>query len=282
VPRESLPADIQASEASSFAELRAQLLRSEKLIALGRLVPSFAHELNNPVGVAITSATTTVGRIDLLLELLAHDEIDATEVQHLANDIRSGLRLCISNLQRASELVASFKRVAIEQVAERRGRFSVLQLIHDTTDSLRPYLKRGGVTLEIRANGDAELYGAPGALSQVVTNLVLNAIEHGYPPGRSFADKRVIVETRADSREGVRIEIRDFGAGIASEYRPRLFTPFETTARDRGGTGLGLSIVREIVTRQFGGTIDCESEPGQGTTFLLQLPLTSPDDKEAA
>jgi signal transduction histidine kinase len=272
--RELMQKNLELSRALEERDrLLHQLVEAEKLAALGQLVAGFAHEINTPIGIAVTATTTLQDRVRKLLGLMRHEEIDEAEVEDLLDDILKVADLCIGNLQRASRLVGSFKRVSVEQMAERKERFSVLEVIRDTVASLQPALKQDGVKIEIRGEEDVELYNAPGTLSQAITNLVLNAVKHAYPPERTFSDKRVVIETWRDLDEFYLIEVRDLGVGIDPEYRRRIFEPFETTARGRKGTGLGLTIARNIVTGLFGGTITCDSEPGKGTTFFVRLPV---------
>jgi signal transduction histidine kinase len=272
--RELMQKNLQLSRALAEQEkLRSRLVENEKLAALGQLVAGFAHELNTPIGIAVTAATTLEDRVKRLLSLLEQPEIDEAVVQELTGDIRTVTQLCISNLRRASGLVTSFKRVSVDQIAEHRERFSIGTLLQDTAATLRPMLKHEGIKLEVQIEEDAEICNAPGALSQVITNIVLNAAKHGYPPDLKRADKRIVVDAWKDLDAYYVIEVKDFGKGIAPEQRSKLFVPFETTARGRGGTGLGLTIANNIVTGLFGGSITVDSEPGKGASFFLRLPL---------
>jgi signal transduction histidine kinase len=275
--RELMQKNLELAKALKERErLFSQLVEQEKLAALGGLVAGFAHEVNTPIGIAVTAASVLRDKVDRLLTLLDHEEIDEVEVEEISRDLRQAADLCISNLARASRLVTSFKRVSVDQTAERTERFSVLSLLRDTATSLEPVLRQSGAKLEIHGDEDAQLENAPGALSQVITNLVLNALKHAYPEGSSFQEKRIVLEAWRDMDDHYVIEVRDFGVGIDPEYRRKIFEPFETSARGRGGTGLGLTVVQNIVTSLFRGTVSCDSVLGQGTTFFLRIPLGAP------
>jgi signal transduction histidine kinase len=272
--RELMQKNLELSKAIEERDrLLRELVETEKLAALGQLVAGFSHEINTPIGIAVTATSTLRARVDKLLEVVRKAPLDTAELDRVAGVIDKVTDLCLANLDRASRLVQSFKRVSAGQMAEERERFSVMQLIRDTAATLQPALKHDGITLEIRGEDDVDLVNSPGALSQVVTNLVLNAAKHAYPAGASAVDRRVVIECWRDLDEHFVLEVRDFGVGIDPEFRRRIFQPFETTARGRGGTGLGLTIVHSIVTVVYQGTISCDSEPGKGTTFYVRLPL---------
>jgi signal transduction histidine kinase len=176
--------------------------------------------------------------------------------------------LILTNLRRATELVSSFKQVAVDQSSEACRRFAVAEYLQDIVASLRPGLRRAEVEVEVDCNPGLHLTSYPGALAQVITNLVQNTLTHGYREGQSG---RIRIAVTAET-DGVSLSYTDDGNGIADEVLPRIFEPFFTTARGKGGSGLGLHVVHSLVTQRLGGTIAVRSGPGQGTRFALTLP----------
>ena len=173
------------------------------------------------------------------------------------------------NINRAAELIQSFKQVAVDQTSAERRRFDVTDYIREVLRSLGPRLKRTPHDITVEGPDNLEVEGYPGALSQVLTNFVINSISHGYDEGQRGKLNITVTQPSAD-----RVELRysDDGRGIPASDLGRVFDPFFTTARGLGGSGLGLNIVYNIVSQTLAGTIDVQSEPGRGTTFVVQFP----------
>ena len=246
-----------------------QLVLSEKLAALGELVAGVAHEINTPVGVALSASSTLAEKNRALAELFAQGEMKRSNLAQYLEDAREGTEMILMNLGRASELIRSFKMVAADQVSEHRRTFNVKDYIDEVLLSLRPKLKKTGHRITALCAPDLVIESYPGAFSQILTNFIVNSLVHGFEPEQAG-------EIRIEAtRTGGVLELcyADNGKGMAPEIRDRVFEPFFTTARSQGSTGLGLHIVFNIVTRTLGGTIACESLPGQGTSFRVTMPL---------
>jgi signal transduction histidine kinase len=189
--------------------------------------------------------------------------------------MREGARLLAMNLSRAGDLVHSFKQVAADQVSGERRRIALGDWLQELVTSLGPMLRKKNLAVHVECPQGLEAETYPGALGQVITNLVVNAATHGFDEGQQ-GDLRIVVQ-RADPGR-IRIAVSDNGRGIPPQNLPRIFDPFFTTARQRGSTGLGLHIVYNLVVQTLRGRIEVSSRPGAGTAYLIDLPKTSPGE----
>jgi signal transduction histidine kinase len=245
-----------------------QMVESEKLAALGGLVAGMAHEINTPVGIAVTAASHLVDRTAELRAAWQAGSMKRSTLDRFIESVEDAGRLILTNLERSNELVQSFKQVAVDQSSEARRTFTVRQYLDDIVRSLRPSLKRSPHLIEIDCDAGLSITSYPGALAQVVTNLVMNSVVHGYDTGVSG---RIRLQAAAHD-DGIRLRYCDDGRGIPENVRQRIFDPFFTTRRSEGGSGLGLHIVYNLVTQRLGGTITVDSAPGEGTQFTVDIP----------
>ncbi|MBB6249604.1 PAS domain-containing sensor histidine kinase [Nitrospirillum iridis] len=284
--REEETARAHAETARALQELRdtqESLVQAEKLASLGELVAGVAHELNTPVGISYTAATFLSDRLREFRVELERTPRRATMMEFL-DLVGETADLMTVNAGRAARLVQSFKNIAVDQTNDERRLLSLKSYLEEIAISLSPQWKRPGHTLTIDCPTGLVLDTYPGALSQVLTNLIVNATLHGYAPGQ--AGRLTITAsplplaagggTGRPAAEHVEILFADDGKGIAPEALPRIFDPFFTTRRGAGSTGLGLNIVFNLVTRTLGGRIEVDSTPGRGTRFFLRLPKVAP------
>jgi len=250
-------------------QTQSQLVMSEKMAALGGLVAGVAHEINTPVGVALSATSTMAEKNRHLQELFARGEMKRSDLTEYLDSAREGVEMSLLNLNRASDLIRSFKMVAADQVSEARRSFNVREYIGQILLSLRPKLKRTAHRIEVDCDEDLVVESYPGAMSQILTNFIVNSLTHAYGEGQAGLIR--IVAVLEDG--SLNLTYSDDGRGIEPELQTRIFEPFYTTARAKGSTGLGLHIVYNIVTRTLGGTITCCSAPGHGTTFQMRIPL---------
>ncbi|MGC3965208.1 MAG: ATP-binding protein [Rhodocyclaceae bacterium] len=248
-----------------------QLVRSEKLAALGGLVAGVAHELNTPLGNSMLAATALTRRTRALRE---QQTIRRSEWLAALDDLAQASDIIQHSLERASELVTSFRQVAADRSTEHRRRFRLNTSIHDLAVTLQPTLAQAGLKLRSSVPLHIELDGYPGLVDQMLMNLVQNAVAHGYPDGRAGI---IQIEAHRDD-ENVVLQVSDDGDGIAPENLSRIFDPFFTTRLGRSGAGLGLNIIYNIVTGPLGGEISVQSVRGQGTRFTIRMPLIAPAD----
>ncbi|THF63679.1 PAS domain S-box protein [Pseudothauera nasutitermitis] len=263
---------------AALAELqRAQeeLLRAEKMAALGALVAGVAHELGTPLGNSLMAANTVADHTRALRRELEGGLRRSTLDQYLA-DTESGTHIIERNLERASELVTSFRQVAVDQSSSQRRAFLLDEVVEEIALTLRPSFKHQPWTFETEVESGLRLDSYPGPLGQVIANLVTNATVHAFE-GR--ADGTVKVSGRADGDGAVIIEVRDDGRGIPAEMQRRIFDPFFTTRMGQGGSGLGLHIVQNLVSNLLGGTVVVDSRPGGGTCMRVRIPREAPHPK---
>ncbi|MBU0962139.1 MAG: HAMP domain-containing protein [Proteobacteria bacterium] len=246
-----------------------QLILSEKLAALGELVAGVAHEINTPVGVALSAGSTLVEKNRTLNELFVQGDMKRSDLTTYLEDSQEGTNMILVNLNRASELIRSFKMVAVDQVSENRRTFNVKKYIDEVLLSLRPKIKKTRHRIEVLCDDDLMIESYPGAFSQILTNFIINSLVHAFDPVQA-GEIRIEVSR---SNGYLELHYRDNGKGMTAEIRDKVFEPFFTTARNQGSTGLGLHIVFNIVSRTLGGTITCQSTPGLGTSFHVAMPV---------
>jgi signal transduction histidine kinase len=271
--------DLRASKEraeTTLADLRdtqKSLIEAEKLAALGGLVAGVAHEVNNPVGISLTVASSLARRCENFAAELARGQLRRASLDDFVAGSGEAAKQLVSNLVRAGELIQSFKQVAVDRSHEERRRFDLKESTDQIVASLRPGLKRAQLDLVTEIPSGIGIDSYPGAYGQVLTNLVLNAVTHGFAEGPRGT---IRIEAKRAGADQVEILFADDGAGMPEDVQRRAFDPFFTTRRHLGGTGLGLHIVYNIVTRRLGGRIMLVSAPGRGTTFRITLPLAAP------
>ena len=257
------------SALENLRQAQSQLVMSEKLAALGGLVAGVAHEINTPVGVALSATSTMAEKNRHLSECFAQGEMKRSDLTEYLESMREGVEMSLLNLNRASDLIRSFKMVAADQISEDRRGFKVCDYVRQVLLSLRPKLKKTSHKVELECDEDLVIESYPGAFSQILTNFIVNTLTHAYDEGQAGTIRIAIV--RSDGF--LNLTYSDDGRGIPAEVQDRIFEPFYTTARAKGSTGLGLHIVFNIVTRTLGGTVTCCSAPGHGTTFQVRMPV---------
>jgi len=239
-----------------------QLVESEKMASLGRLVAGIA------IGIGVTAASTLADRTTETVTAYDNKQLKGSALKAYFNTAQISSNLVLNNLNRAAELIQSFKQVAVDQSNLEKRSFAVKKYIQDILISLKPHLKKTPHQITVNGDEQIEINTYPGAFSQIMTNLVMNSLRHAYPKGETG---NLCFELKWDS-EHLMLEYSDDGCGIPTENLAKIFEPFFTTARAQGGTGLGLHIVFNLVTQKLNGTIRCESALGQGTTFFIEIP----------
>ncbi len=261
----------QAEEAlARLTEAQETLVQAEKLASLGALVGGVAHEINTPVGIALSCASHLADATGRLSALYRADDVGIDDFETYLATAADTAALILANCERAAELIRSFKQVAVDRTSSERRTFDLAATIAETLVSLGPRLRQAGHRMTVACPPGTIMDSYPGALSQVLTNLVMNSIIHAYDDGMSGQLTIVVERPRADT---VRIVYHDDGKGIAEEYRGRVFDPFFTTRRGTGGSGLGLHIVYNLVTGPLRGSVAVTGRAGQGAEFVLTLPI---------
>ncbi|HET6839319.1 MAG TPA: PAS domain S-box protein [Bradyrhizobium sp.] len=254
------------------------LIEAEKLAALGRLVAGVAHEVNNPIGISLTVASSLERKAMQFAVEVSHGDLRRSRLNEFLETSRDASSQLVANLSRAAELITSFKQVAADRNYSDQRTFDLGDLTEQVVMSLRPGLRKQNLTLSVDCQPDLTMNSYPGPYGQVLTNLFLNAVAHAFPDGSPGA---VDIKVREFGKDNVEIVFSDDGCGMSLDVRHRAFDPFFTTRSDQGGTGLGLHIVYNIVTNRLGGRLDLDSEPGRGTRIQIILPRVAPLEQAA-
>ncbi|MES2582715.1 MAG: HAMP domain-containing sensor histidine kinase [Pseudomonadota bacterium] len=253
-------------------QTQVELVQREKLASLGRMVAGIAHELNTPIGNAVTIGTAMGARFKTIKAQVDAGQLKKSELDAFFAEGADAALLLEKSLSRASTLIDNFRQVARDNSTETPAELSLSLLLNEVAASVRPALESVSIRLATDIAGGVEITSCPGQISQVVFQLVENAKTHafvGVPPGE-------IRLALCDAGEHVHIEVGDTGRGINPELEGHIFDPFATT-RMGHSLGLGLNMVHTLVTRRLGGKIAVAAAVPQGTCFTIQLPKTAPD-----
>jgi signal transduction histidine kinase/purine-cytosine permease-like protein len=270
--QEQLQAQTQQLEQTlrNLQQAEAQLIQTEKMTALGGLVAGIAHEVNTPIGIGVTAASLLMAKIAAFAEAYKSGTIKRSEFEKFLDVAQQSSRLTVANLNRAAQLIQSFKQIAVDRSSESIREFNLNAYIEEILMQLSPKLDLTKHTIEVLGDRSLSLNSYPVAFSQIVTNLIMNSLLHAY----DLDEQGQITLTFNQVGEQIILEYADDGKGIPPENLGKIFEPFFTTKRGQGGNGLGLHIVYNLVTQKLGGTIQCESQLFQGTRFILKLPKT--------
>lgn len=269
-----LEAKQRAEEALTLQRtLQDELVQSEKLASLGGLVAGVAHEINTPVGITLSAATHLSSETQKTDTLYQAGELTEEGLIEYFSTAQQASQLMTINSRRAADLIQSFKQIAVDQAGGEMRNFELADYLDEILLSIGPKLRKRNIAIKIDCPAGILLYGLPGGLAQVLTNLIMNSLLHGYREDQSGQ-----IEINAHhTGDNVELIYHDDGKGIPPEFHHKIFDPFFTTARGKGGSGLGLHIVYNIVTQMLHGSIEMQSALGQGTTFILHFPRTLAD-----
>jgi PAS domain S-box-containing protein len=255
-------------------EMQDILVQAEKMAALGGLVAGVAHEINTPVGVSLSSATHLEAETIKADALYRAGELTEEGLFDYFATARQATRLMTINSQRANNLIQSFKQVAVDQAGGERRRFDLALYLDEILLSLLPSLKKHNVQANIECPPDIEINSLPGALSQVLTNLIINSLTHAFAPGQAG---NIAIFARLAEDDQIKIVYSDDGCGIPAGLHGRIFEPFFTTRRSEGGSGLGLHIVFNIMHQTLMGSITLDTNFAAGTRFIMRFPRVLTD-----
>jgi PAS domain S-box-containing protein len=255
-----------------------ELVQSEKLAALGSLVAGIAHELNTPVGNSLMAASTLEDYSRDISAAVSAGALKRSMLDQFLQDNKTATDILVRNLRRASELITSFKQVAVDQASAQRRTFQLCEVVKEILITLGPTLKKTPFVIDSNIDDSIELDSYPGALGQVLVNLINNALIHGLS---GLEHGKIGLYAFPYESGWIELTLSDNGHGIAPEHLPRIFDPFFTTRLGQGGSGLGLNIVHNLVTGVLGGKLEVASQLGWGVRFAIRLPLCAPSGVEA-
>ena len=245
-----------------------RLLEAEKMASLGALSAEVSHELATPVGISITSSTYLLEKITHLQETLSQNKLSKKSIETFIENANKSTVLLINNLQRTSELLTSFKQIAVDQTSDKIRIISISKYLNEIIHSIHPKLRKTNHIINVHCDDNIEIYSHPGAIAQIIINLIVNSITHGF----EHIDNGKITIDVAFHHNWLIIDYADNGQGISEEARKQLFDAFYTTKSNKGGTGLGTHIIKNLVIDTLNGTITAHSELGKGLSYHIELP----------
>jgi PAS domain S-box-containing protein len=260
---------------TSLTEAQDKLVQAEKMASLGGLVAGISHEINTPLGIGVTSATNIREEVAQLQAAFNSNSMKRSTLEGFVKHVDQASEILLQNLRRASELITSFKQVAVDQTSDDWRWLNLHEYVDEIILSLKPKWKQTRIRLVNECDPQLSLYTAPGVLYQVLSNFIVNSLLH------AFEDEQAgHIRIRGQQVAGhLELIYSDDGKGIAEEIQGQIFDPFFTTQRGSGGSGLGLHIVYNLVSGTLGGSIDMSSTPGQGVQFRMEIPLSSEEQR---
>jgi len=259
--------DLQNSM-SQLKQTQQQLIESEKLAALGGLVSGVAHEVNTPLGISVTAASIIRESIDDLNQGFNSQTLTTTRFSDLMSRLGESNTMLESNLNRAAQLIKDFKQTAVDQVSESRIQFSIYKVLASLLASLHPETRKVPVEPQLIGDNNLMMNSLPGVLTQIISNLVLNSVNHAFDTQHS---PEISISFVQDG-DNIIFEYKDNGAGIDKSLHQKIFEPFFTSKRGKGGSGLGLYLVFNLIQHKLQGQLQFTSEPGQGVLVSFTLP----------
>ncbi|MDN4503810.1 ATP-binding protein [Alteromonadaceae bacterium BrNp21-10] len=261
--------DELAMSMDNLKKAQYQLVESERLASLGGLVAGITHDVNTPLGIGVTAASFLQDRLATLEKSYTDKKLGAKAMSNFLLEAQQTTTLLLSNLNRASSLVASFKQVAVDQTSEVERNINVKGYINEVIQSLAPTLKKTKHNIIVECADNLEVYCAPGIVAQIFTNMIMNSVLHGF---ENIAEGKINIEVEIVNKK-VKINYRDNGKGMNEEVLTHHFDAFFTTKRDKGGSGLGTHIMYNLVTQALKGNIKVNSAPSQGISYEITFPV---------
>lgn len=251
-------------------QFQRQIVQNEKMASLGDMVAGVAHEVNTPIGLGVTASTMMLDRLAVIQKDFENKTLKASAMKKFIVESQENLNIIYRNLNRAAELISSFKQVAVDQSSETSRTFVFPQLVNEILLSLRPRLKKVEHDINVECDPKLMVETKAGPINQILINLIMNSIIHGFE-GVEHGKIDIIAELMPANK--LKIVYRDNGKGIPEEIRKRIFDPFVTTKRGQGGSGLGMHLVYNLVTQGLNGSISLTSEEGNGVEFVIVFPV---------
>jgi len=255
---------------SSILELnkaKKRLLASEKMASLGNLSAEVSHEVNTPIGVGITSTSYLSDLLNNLTKDIEEQKLTKRSIDDFVRNAQQSVELLMNNLARASDLMTSYKQIAVDQISDKMRQINMTKYLDEIIQSLRPRLKKANHSITINCANDIEIYSHAGAIAQIFTNLIINSIIHGF---ENIQGGEITIDIKMHEQT-IKIHYQDNGVGLNQEQLEKLYEPFFTTKATQGGSGLGTHIVHDLVTDTLNGKIEASSELGEGLNYYIEF-----------
>tara|TARA_X000000368_G_scaffold312193_1_gene249957 strand:- start:305 stop:1150 length:846 start_codon:yes stop_codon:yes gene_type:complete len=251
-------------------QFQRQIVQNEKMASLGDMVAGVAHEVNTPIGLGVTASTMMLDRLEVIQKDFDNKTLKASAMKRFLDESKENLNIIYRNLNRAAELISSFKQVAVDQTSESSRSFCVVQLVNEILLSLQPRLKKLKHNINVNCDPTLNVETKAGPINQILINLIMNSVIHGF---ESMEEGTIDISAELVSDNKLKLVYTDNGKGIPPEIRKRIFDPFVTTKRGQGGSGLGMHLVYNLVTQALNGSISITSEEGEGVEFIIVFPV---------
>jgi signal transduction histidine kinase len=242
-----------------------ELVQTEKMAALGRLVAGIAHEVNTPIGIGVTAASHLKKEIKNFNEHYLNESLSKNSFEEFIDTSTQSSDILLNNLERAANIIQNFKQVSVDQSSDTIRNFFLKEYLDSIVINLKPSLKQSSPLIEILCPKNLQIESNPGAFYQIFTNLIMNSVIHGF---EEKENGHIIIEVHQKGND-LEIIYKDNGKGMSKENLDKVFDPFFTTRRSLGGSGLGTHIIYNLVTQKLHGTITAKSEKGKGLTFIM-------------
>ncbi len=249
-------------------ETQNSLVQVEKMAVLGQLVAGVAHEINTPLGISVTASSYLKDKLEHITTLFQTNALKKSELEDFLMNIGETVNLIGANLLRAANLITSFKQTSADQTSEEKRVIRLQEYLTEVVNSLSPALKKTKLKLQINCLTDLSVDTYPGIVFQIVANLVMNSIMHGFEP----QEEGHITLTVTDTDTEIIMDYADTGKGIPEQLHKKIFEPFFTTARNKGGIGLGLNIIYNKIVQTLKGNIICQNKATKGANFIITFP----------
>lgn len=264
--------DINHELEASLTELhetQEQLITSEKLASLGELVADVAHEINTPLGSGITLNSYINRKAQEIKEDFESGQLTKTDLHNYIETMINASHSALISLQKTAGIVETFKQVSIDHSSLERRTINLKKYTNMIIMNLKPKLKEYNhkVTITCHEQIQAETY--PGIISQIIVNLVLNSIEHGF---KNITAGLIDILILKDATY-ISIHYKDNGIGISEDAQEKIFNPFYSSNRNKGSVGLGLYILHNLITQNLKGTIQLNQNTTKGVHFIIKFPI---------
>ncbi|WP_048694671.1 sensor histidine kinase [Catenovulum maritimum] len=268
--QELITANNELSEAMEQLTLAQQhIIETEKMSLLGQLVAGVAHEINTPLGICLTAGTCLQSDLVVMEKAYKDNKMTRKSLEAYFSKVDEGFSIILNNIQRASSLIQHFKEIAVDSTSEQLRRFKLKEYIEEILHSLQPETKKYNLLIEINGDDSLQLDSYPGAYAQIISNMVINSLRHGFSQNDSGS---ITIDFTVEGEKLI-FTYKDSGKGVNEEDLDKIFAPFYTTLRNKGGSGLGLNIIFNLVTQTLQGKVKTNSKLGHGLTFIFTLPL---------